>query len=226
MVLVANDRNLTQNWLSKKGGIYQLSYFRSLEVSGMAGSRAHQSLNASLTQLYFPLCCLYSQASSSHEVPAAPAIPLAASSYVSPVERERCFSNSSWKKLGEDSNWTDWGHMPNPEPISEDLGKWNELIGQTWLQCLPVEWEVRSVLPSPHKERKNSSTEENQELELEKGVGAHQALQWASAHCWSRLTSPHSEMRGLDPKIPLLPSLGKEREPARFSLSQSFHFSN
>lgn len=169
MVLVASDRNLTQNWLSKKGGIYQLSYFRSLEASGAAASRAHQSLTASLTQLDFPLCCLYSQASSSHEVPAAPAIPLAASSYVSPVERERCFSNSSWKKLGEDSNWTDLGHMPNPEPISEDLGKWNELIGQTWFQRLPVEWEVRSVLPSPHKERKNSSTEENQELELEKG---------------------------------------------------------
>ena len=43
--------------------------------------------------------------------------------------------------------------MPNPDPISEDLGKWNELIGQTWVQCLPVEWEVRSVPPSPHRER-------------------------------------------------------------------------
>ena len=85
------------------------------------------------------------------------------------------------------------------------------LWSERWSQYRPV----------PTERGKNS----NQELELEKG-GPRQALQWVSANCWSRLTSPHSARRGLDPKIPLLPGLGKEREPVRVSLSQSFHFSN
>ena len=135
---------------------------------------------------------------------------------MSPVERERCFSNSSWKGPGNDCNWTD---MPTPEPITGDLG--NEmswlarpgsgayLWGQRWGQHLPA--------PTDSERGKKYSVEKNQEAELGKrGVGCDpgpsQSLQWVIPNCWSRPISPHAEIRRLHLKNPLLPSLGREKE--------------
>lgn len=83
------------------------------------------------------------------------------------------------------------------------------LWSERWSQYRPV----------PTERGKNS----NQELELEKG-GPRQALQWVSANCWSRLTSPHSARRGLDLKSHFFPAWAKRESQLEFPFPNRFIF--
>lgn len=148
MVLVASDRTPTQNWLSKRLvsiSSHILEMWRVSRCGRIQGSPEPD--------------CFPSPALPSHCVAFIPRPALLMRfQQLQPYPWQlpaTCLQwkgdtafNSSWKRLG--GLQLDWlrSHA-QPWTHQWGLGKWNELIGQAWLRCLPAEWEVRSVPPVP-----------------------------------------------------------------------------
>lgn len=115
----------------------------------MAGSGLMKDYSLSLTQLDLPFCWCHFQAGASWG---------SSSSSLILCSFPLSTSDSPWKSPGDDSIQTDLGHMPIAEPITGDLGEWNELIGQAWDRCLLLRSEVRSVPPGPHRLREREES--------------------------------------------------------------------
>lgn len=122
----------------------------------------------SLTQLYLPPCGLYSQASSSQEVPAAPATPLAASSKCLQWKGSTAFPVAPGKSLGRTPTGLTEVTCPTLIPSVRTWG--NEMSWWARPGSGAYLWSERGglYLPVPTGRGKNSSTEENQEVGLEK----------------------------------------------------------